>query len=73
MKNIEIFYRLGLVPIKEITVVVAIGSAHDEITFEAAKFANGELKRSESFWSNKINESDVEGAFQNKFYLNIYF
>lgn len=72
MKNIGIYYRLGLVPNKESNVVIAISSA-DDSSLAAVRFAIDELKRSEPNWLKKIDDSNNKGTLQNKLYLFIYF
>lgn len=51
--NIAMHHRLGFVPIKEASVVIAISSPHRKSSLEALPFALDELKRSVPVWKKE--------------------
>lgn len=46
VKNICIYHRLGIVPVKEASVVIAISSPHRQSSLQALPFALDNLKQS---------------------------
>jgi len=53
VKNIAMYHRLGLVPVKEASVVIAISSPHRNSSLEALPFALDELKKSVPVWKKE--------------------
>lgn len=51
--NIAIYHRLGLVPVKEASVVIAISSPHRQSGLEAVPFTLDELKKSVPVWKKE--------------------
>lgn len=59
--NIAIYHRLGLVPVREASVVIAISSPHRQSGLAAVPFALDELKKSVPVWK-KENYKDPGSA-----------
>jgi len=53
VRNIAMYHRLGLVPVKEASVVIAISSPHRKSSLEALPFALDELKKSVPVWKKE--------------------
>lgn len=62
VRHIALYHRLGLVPIKESSVVIAISSPHRQDSLEAVQFAIDELKRTVPIWKKEIYGGDFEGT-----------
>lgn len=54
--NVAIFHRLGEVPVKEASVIIAIASAHRQESLDAVKFAIDSLKATVPIWKKEIYE-----------------
>lgn len=54
VKNIAMYHRLGLVPVKEASVVIAISSPHRKSALDALPFALDELKKSVPVWKKEF-------------------
>lgn len=61
IKHIGIHHRLGTVPVKEASVVIAVSSPHRKSSLEAVHFAIDELKKSVPVWK-KEQYADGEGC-----------
>lgn len=61
-KNIAIFHRLGLVPVKEASVVIAISSPHRRSSLDAVSFTIEELKKSVPIWKKEIYKDAAVGS-----------
>lgn len=61
IKNIGIHHRLGTVPVKEASVVIAVSSPHRKSSLEAVHFAIDELKKSVPVWK-KEQYAEGEGC-----------
>lgn len=61
VKNIGIHHRLGTVPVKEASVVIAISSPHRNSSLEAVHYAIDELKKSVPVWK-KEQYAEGEGC-----------
>lgn len=55
--NIAMYHRLGLVPVKEASVVIAISSPHRKSSLEALPFALDELKKMVPIWKKEFYKS----------------
>lgn len=62
VKHIALYHRLGFVPIKESSVIIAISSPHRQDSLEAVQFAIDELKRSVPIWKKEIYGGEYEGT-----------
>lgn len=60
-KNICIYHRLGHVPVKEASVVIAISSPHRKSSLEALPFALDNLKRSVPIFKREYYK-DLDGS-----------
>jgi molybdopterin synthase catalytic subunit len=54
VKNIAIFHRLGVVPVKEASVVIAISSPHRRDSLDAVSFTIEQLKKSVPIFKKEI-------------------
>lgn len=65
VKHIAMHHRLGLVPVKEASVVIAISSPHRKASLEALPFALDELKKSVPVWKKEFyKEQEGEASSQ---------
>lgn len=62
IKNIAIYHRLGVVPVKEASIIIAISSAHRQDSLEAVSFAIDEVKRTVPIWKKEIYGGSNEGT-----------
>lgn len=53
LKNIAIHHRLGLVPVKEASVVIAVSSPHRATSLAAVDFGINELKKRVPIWKKE--------------------
>ncbi|XP_066474395.1 molybdopterin synthase catalytic subunit-like [Tiliqua scincoides] len=58
VKHIAIQHRLGLVPISEASVMVAISSPHRAESLEAVKYCINTLKATVPIWKKEVYEED---------------
>jgi len=56
VENIAIHHRLGLVPITESSVIIAIASPHRQASMEASQFAINTLKATVPIWKKEVYE-----------------
>ncbi|WP_438496423.1 molybdenum cofactor biosynthesis protein [Paenibacillus sp. IHBB 3054] len=52
-----IAHRIGLVGLKEASVIIAVSAAHRDVCYEASRYAIEKLKASVPVWKKDINES----------------
>lgn len=52
--SIAIYHRLGLVPVKEASVVIAISSPHRQASLDATAFAIEALKKHVPIWKKEL-------------------
>ncbi|KAL5284697.1 MOCS2 family protein [Megaselia abdita] len=64
--NIAIYHRLGLVPVKEASVVIAISSPHRKTSLESVAFAIDELKRRVPIWKKEKYSDDCSTWKENQ-------
>lgn len=57
LRHVAISHRIGLVPITESSVEIAISSAHRREALEAVQFAIDELKAKVPIWKKEVYES----------------
>jgi len=60
VENIAIYHRLGLVPVGEASVVIAISSTHRLESLEAVHHAIDSLKKSVPIWKKEIYDEGAE-------------
>ncbi|XP_054108230.1 molybdopterin synthase catalytic subunit isoform X2 [Callithrix jacchus] len=56
VKHIAVFHRLGLVPVSEASIIIAISSAHRAASLEAVSYAIDTLKAKVPIWKKEIYE-----------------
>lgn len=61
-KHIAIHHRLGAIPVKEASVVIAISSPHRSNSLEATQYAIDELKRTVPIWKKEVYGGINEGT-----------
>ncbi|XP_040833462.1 molybdopterin synthase catalytic subunit [Ochotona curzoniae] len=64
--HIAVFHRLGLVPVSEASVVIAVSSAHRAASLEAVSFAIDHLKAKVPIWKKEIYEESSSAWKRNK-------
>lgn len=57
---VAIVHRLGLVPIGEASVVIAVSTPHRDAVYEASRFAIEELKKNIPIWKKEIYEESAQ-------------
>lgn len=62
IKHIAIYHRLGVVPVKESSVIIAVSSPHRQSSLDAVHFAIDELKKTVPIWKKEIYGGDSEGS-----------
>lgn len=60
--NIAMHHRLGLVPVKESSVVIAISSPHRRSSLDALPFALDELKKMVPIWKKEFYKVEHPGG-----------
>lgn len=63
IKNIAIFHRLGTVPVKEASVVIAVSSPHRETSLLSVQHAIDTLKSTVPIWKKELY-ADNEAAWK---------
>lgn len=63
VKHIAIYHRLGLVPVKEASVIIAVSSPHRQDSLDATSFAIEALKKQVPIWK-KEKYSDDDSAWK---------
>lgn len=66
VENIYICHRLGIVPVKEASVVIAVASPHRLESLQAVQFAIDELKATVPIWKKEVYETHDPEWKQNK-------
>lgn len=61
IKHIAIYHRLGLVLVKEASVIIGVSSPHRQTSLEAVQFAIDAVKQSVPIWK-KEQYNDIEGT-----------
>ena len=65
VKNIAIYHRLGLVPVREASVVIAISSPNRKSSLEAVAFAIDDLKKIVPIWKKEKYEGNQSAWKEN--------
>ncbi len=63
--RIAIEHRLGMVPLGEASVIIAVGTPHRDASFACCRFLIEELKRSVPIWKKEVSRSGtrwIDGA-----------
>ncbi|KAH8311055.1 hypothetical protein KR044_004044 [Drosophila immigrans] len=64
LKHIAIYHRLGTVPVREESVVIATSAPHRAAALESVSFAIDELKSRVPIWKKEIYEEDAVGEWK---------
>lgn len=60
-QHIAIYHRLGLVPVKEASVIIAVSSPHRKTSLDAVQYAIEALKKNVPVWK-KEKYADADGS-----------
>ncbi|XP_040118196.1 molybdopterin synthase catalytic subunit isoform X2 [Oryx dammah] len=66
VKHIAVFHRLGLVPVTEASIIIAVSSAHRAASLEAVSYAIDALKARVPIWKKEIYEESSSSWKRNK-------
>ncbi|XP_069412671.1 molybdopterin synthase catalytic subunit isoform X2 [Ovis canadensis] len=66
VRHIAVFHRLGLVPVTEASVIIAVSSAHRAASLEAVSYAIDALKARVPIWKKEIYEESSSSWKRNK-------
>ncbi|XP_043849277.1 molybdopterin synthase catalytic subunit isoform X1 [Dromiciops gliroides] len=66
VKHIAVCHRLGLVPVTEASVVIAVSSAHRAASLEAVKYVIDTLKAKVPIWKKELYEEETSSWKRNK-------
>ncbi|KAI5939103.1 Molybdopterin synthase catalytic subunit [Manis javanica] len=66
VKHIAVFHRLGLVPVSEASIIIAISSAHRTASLEAVSYAIETLKAKVPIWKKEMYEESSSSWKRNK-------
>ncbi|KAK1345394.1 hypothetical protein QTO34_014106 [Cnephaeus nilssonii] len=66
VRHIAVFHRLGLVPVSEASVVIAVSSAHRAASLGAVSYAIDALKARVPVWKKEIYEESSSSWKRNK-------
>ena len=66
VEHISVLHRLGLVPVTEASVIIAISSPHRRESLEAVHFAIDSLKATVPIWKKEVYEGDETLWKENK-------
>uniref|UniRef100_A0A8C5ZBD5 Molybdopterin synthase catalytic subunit n=1 Tax=Marmota marmota marmota TaxID=9994 RepID=A0A8C5ZBD5_MARMA len=66
VKHIAVFHRLGLVPVSEASIIIAVSSAHRAASLEAVTYAIDTLKARVPIWKKELYEESSSSWKRNK-------
>ncbi|XP_007198637.2 molybdopterin synthase catalytic subunit [Balaenoptera acutorostrata] len=66
VKHIAVFHRLGLVPVSEASIIIAVSSAHRTASLEAVSYAIDTLKAKVPIWKKEMYEESSSSWKRNK-------
>ncbi|XP_075182737.1 molybdopterin synthase catalytic subunit-like [Anomaloglossus baeobatrachus] len=66
VQHMAVYHRLGLVPITEASVIIAISSPHRDDSLEAVKFCINTLKTTVPIWKKEVYEKEDASWKENK-------
>lgn len=64
LKHIALHHRLGVVPVREASVVIAVSSPHRAAALDSVSFAIDQLKSQVPIWKKEIYEDDPVGEWK---------
>ncbi|KAK9877310.1 hypothetical protein WA026_017702 [Henosepilachna vigintioctopunctata] len=66
VENIAIYHRLGTVPVKEASVIIAVSSPHRVEAMKATEWCIEQLKKSVPIWKKEIYKENLSEWKENK-------
>ncbi|XP_053446769.1 molybdopterin synthase catalytic subunit isoform X1 [Nycticebus coucang] len=66
IKHIAVFHRLGLVPVSEASIIIAVSSAHRAASLAAVNYAIDYLKAKVPIWKKEMYEESSSSWKRNK-------
>ncbi|GFO48408.1 molybdopterin synthase catalytic subunit [Plakobranchus ocellatus] len=66
VENIAMIHRIGIVPVKEASIIIAVSSPHRKESLEAVAYAIETVKAIVPVWKKEIYENDLSSWKQNK-------
>ncbi|XP_047618836.1 molybdopterin synthase catalytic subunit isoform X2 [Phacochoerus africanus] len=66
VRHIAVFHRLGLVPVSEASIIIAVSSAHRAASLEAVSYAIDNLKAKVPIWKKEMYEESPSSWKRNK-------
>ncbi|KAM5331663.1 molybdopterin synthase catalytic subunit [Glossophaga mutica] len=66
VRRVAVFHRLGLVPVSEASVIIAVSSAHRAASLEALSYAINALKARVPIWKKEMYEESSSAWKRNK-------
>ncbi|XP_034512827.1 molybdopterin synthase catalytic subunit isoform X1 [Ailuropoda melanoleuca] len=66
VKHIAVFHRLGLVPVSEASIIIAVSSAHRASSLQAVSYAIDTLKAKVPIWKKEMYEESSSSWKRNK-------
>ncbi|XP_041373852.1 molybdopterin synthase catalytic subunit-like [Gigantopelta aegis] len=66
VENIAIEHRIGVVPVAESSIIIAVSSAHRSESLEAVSYAINRLKEVVPIWKKEVYEDETSAWKQNK-------
>uniref|UniRef100_A0A336M9H1 Molybdopterin synthase catalytic subunit n=1 Tax=Culicoides sonorensis TaxID=179676 RepID=A0A336M9H1_CULSO len=64
IKHTAIYHRLGVVPVKEASVIIGVSSPHRATSLDAVEFGINELKKKVPIWKKEIYEGENESEWK---------
>ncbi|XP_036135816.1 molybdopterin synthase catalytic subunit [Molossus molossus] len=64
VRHIAVFHRLGLVPVSEASIVIAVSSAHRAASLEAVSYAIDALKAKVPIWKKEMYEEPSSSSWK---------
>ncbi|XP_064541555.1 molybdopterin synthase catalytic subunit isoform X1 [Drosophila montana] len=64
LKHIVMYHRLGIVPVSEVSVVIAASAPHRVAALESVNFAIDQLKSRVPIWKKELYEKDLIGEWK---------
>ena len=66
VENIAIYHRLGTVPVKEASIIIAISSPHRSDAMQAVEWCIDNVKKSVPIWKKEVYDGHSDTWKQNK-------
>ncbi|XP_006731730.1 molybdopterin synthase catalytic subunit, partial [Leptonychotes weddellii] len=66
VRHIAVFHRLGLVPVSEASIIIAVSSAHRAASLQAVSYAIDTLKAKVPIWKKEMYEESSSSWKRNK-------